>query len=54
VWFKSGEPTALCQQTLAEGPKSTRQLALYIQGQSARPRGVLSSPIGFPLTQALK
>ncbi len=42
--FKRGEPIALCKQALAEGPKSTRQLTLYVLKAKGSTRGIRCWP----------
>jgi hypothetical protein len=54
--FKRGEPIALCKQALAEGPQTTRQLALYVRKAKGLDQGdkVLANSIGLRLIHALR
>jgi hypothetical protein len=54
--FKRGEPIALCKQALAQGPMTTRQLALYVMKSKGLDQGdkVLAKTIGLRLIHALR
>jgi len=54
--FKRGEPMALCRECLADGPKNTRQLALYVIKAKGLDPGdkVLAKSIGLRLIHALR
>jgi hypothetical protein len=54
--FKRGEPIALCKQALADGPMTTRQLALYVMKAKGLDQGdkVLAKSIGLRLIHALR
>jgi hypothetical protein len=54
--FKRGEQTRLCLTALAEGPLTTRQLALYVMKAKGLDQGdkVLAKSIGSRLIHALR
>jgi hypothetical protein len=54
--FRQGEPVALCREVLANGPKSTRELALHVmesKGLNTEDK-VLTQAIAYQLIHSLR
>jgi hypothetical protein len=54
--FRYGEAFKLCQQALASGPKTTRELAVYVANAKGRDGGdaVMRKVIGSKLIHSLR